>query len=106
MSKVEEKVINAIRERAELGEKKYGVTMERKDLSVYDWLNHAQEEAMDLSIYLQKCKDEMIVAIPTDRVKEFLLDKLDLDPNQCTRQDLLDAIDIILMAQKLSNIIK
>ena len=28
--------------------------MERTDLTDVDWLNHAQEEAMDLAIYLQK----------------------------------------------------
>ena len=40
---------------AELGKNKYGVTMEREDLTELEWLTHAQEEAMDLSIYLQKC---------------------------------------------------
>jgi hypothetical protein len=29
--------------------------MEREDLTELEWLTHAQEEAMDLSIYLQKC---------------------------------------------------
>jgi len=28
--------------------------MERKDLSRLEWLKHAQEEAMDLAVYLQK----------------------------------------------------
>ena len=28
--------------------------MDREDLSVLDWLRHAQEEAMDLSLYLEK----------------------------------------------------
>jgi hypothetical protein len=28
--------------------------MEREDLSRLEWLVHAQEEAMDLAIYLQK----------------------------------------------------
>tara|TARA_R100001244_G_scaffold110568_1_gene81726 strand:- start:14 stop:169 length:156 start_codon:yes stop_codon:yes gene_type:complete len=40
--------------RAEVGEKKYNTTMERKDLSRVQWLVHAQEEAMDLAIYLEK----------------------------------------------------
>ena len=31
--------------------------MERKDLSKLDWLKHAQEEAMDLCVYLQKLID-------------------------------------------------
>ena len=54
MSKIEEKVITKMRERADFGEKKYGVTMEREDLTIKQWLIHAQEESMDLAIYLQK----------------------------------------------------
>ena len=57
MSKVEEKVISNIRERAQVGKDKYGVTMERKDLTRLQWLKHAQEEAMDMAIYLQKLID-------------------------------------------------
>lgn len=40
-------------ERAKVGLRKYGVTTERGDLSVIDWLRHAQEEAMDQAIYLE-----------------------------------------------------
>lgn len=54
MSKIEESVINKIRSRAEVGEKKYGVTMEREDLSILDWLTHLQEELFDASIYVEK----------------------------------------------------
>ena len=39
---------------AELGKNKYGVTMERNDLTNVEWLKHAQEEAMDLAVYLEK----------------------------------------------------
>ena len=54
MSKIEEEVCFKILKRSEMGKKKYGTTMERKDLSRLDWLKHAQEEAMDLAVYLQK----------------------------------------------------
>lgn len=54
MSSVENKVCIKILDRAEVGENKYGKTMERKDLSTIDWVKHAQEEAMDLAVYLEK----------------------------------------------------
>tara|TARA_B110000902_G_C14245033_1_gene563949 strand:+ start:1107 stop:1436 length:330 start_codon:yes stop_codon:yes gene_type:complete len=54
MSLVEDSVTNKILARAEVGIKKYGVTMERTDLSSLEWLIHAQEEAMDLAVYLEK----------------------------------------------------
>jgi len=47
-------VTNKMFARAEIGFKKYGVTTERKDLTNKQWLIHAQEEAMDLAIYLQR----------------------------------------------------
>ena len=47
-------VIEKFIERAEFGEKKYGVTLDRKDLELLDYLQHAKEEAMDLTLYLEK----------------------------------------------------
>jgi len=58
MSKIENEVVLKILERSNTGKNKYGVTMERKDLSRLEWLKHAQEEAMDLAVYLQKLIDE------------------------------------------------
>ena len=40
--------------RAALGLKKYGVTLERDDLSDTEWLQHAYEEALDLACYLKR----------------------------------------------------
>ena len=57
MSKIEERVIEKIRTRAKAGFDKYGVTMERDDLSTLEWLQHAQDEALDHSIYLEKLID-------------------------------------------------
>ena len=51
---IEEQVCYKILKRSEKGKKKYGVTMERKDLTELEWLKHAQEEAMDLAVYLEK----------------------------------------------------
>jgi hypothetical protein len=58
MSKIEKRVIDRINQRAEIGKEKYGVTMERTDLSTYEWLNHLQEELLDAIIYIEKLKDE------------------------------------------------
>ena len=40
--------------RAIMGKAKYGVTMERTDLTTLDWLVHTQEEAMDSAVYLER----------------------------------------------------
>ena len=46
-------------QRAEFGKAKYNMDMDRDDLSITEWVNHAQEESMDLSIYLTKIKREL-----------------------------------------------
>jgi hypothetical protein len=49
-----EAIVTKHRQRAAVGLKKYGVTTERTDLTISQWLQHAQDEAMDLAIYLQR----------------------------------------------------
>ncbi|WP_439398512.1 hypothetical protein ACRQ5Q_14570 [Bradyrhizobium sp. PMVTL-01] len=51
-------VVEAVRQdllqRSQLGIKKYGVTLDRDDLALRDWLQHAYEETLDQANYL-KC---------------------------------------------------
>jgi hypothetical protein len=53
-----ESVINQFKERSEAGIKKYGTTLDRNDLTTLEWINHAQQEAMDFVLYLEKLKSE------------------------------------------------
>lgn len=57
MSSIEDKVIRMIKDRAKRGKQKYGVTMDRQDLTLADWLQHLQEEMLDAAIYIEKIKD-------------------------------------------------
>lgn len=59
MDKYVEQVIEKYKQRSETGIKKYGTTLERKDLNLLDWLNHLQEELMDASLYVERLKDEL-----------------------------------------------
>jgi len=47
-------VANDILGRSEVGTKKYGVTLDRKDLALKDWLQHAYEECLDQANYLKR----------------------------------------------------
>ena len=51
-------VIESFKKRSEIGIKKYNTTLERNDLSTLEWLQHAQEEAMDFVLYLERLKQE------------------------------------------------
>ena len=54
--KIVQNVVNTILKRSEVGLKKYGTNLNRNDLTQLEWINHAQEEAMDLILYLEKIK--------------------------------------------------
>lgn len=54
MSRILYNIIDDLLAREEKGLKEYGTTMDRTDLSEIEWLQHAYEEALDLSIYLKK----------------------------------------------------
>ena len=53
-------VIGAFIGRSNIGLQKYGTTLDRDDLSVLDWIQHAQEEHMDAILYLEKLKTEIV----------------------------------------------
>jgi hypothetical protein len=67
-------VVQSFLQRAEFGLKKYGKTMDRDDLTMLQWIQHAQEEHMDAILYLEKLKQlEMtraaVTVTPTVTVK-------------------------------------
>ena len=51
-------VLESFKKRSKTGIKKYNTTLERNDLSTLEWLQHAQEEAMDFVLYLERLKQE------------------------------------------------
>lgn len=53
------KVSDLLISRANRGLIKYGVTTERTDLSVAQWLQHLQEELLDAAVYIERLKQEV-----------------------------------------------
>ena len=49
-------IIDKFVERASLGKEKYGCDLDREDLSVLEWIEHAKQEHMDAILYLEKLK--------------------------------------------------
>ena len=49
-------VIDQFVSRARFGKEKYGTDLDRNDLSVLDWIEHAKQEHMDAILYLEKLK--------------------------------------------------
>jgi len=53
-------VIEKFKSRSTIGIAKYGTTLDRTDLGILDWIQHAQEELMDGILYLEKLKKTLI----------------------------------------------
>ena len=56
---IEANVCLDIGSRQEMGIAKYGTTVADNPLSLRQWLQHAYEEALDLSVYLRRCIEEI-----------------------------------------------
>lgn len=56
---VAQRVADRIQKRAELGLNKYGTNLTRDDLSLIEWLQHAQDELLDGAVYLERLKEEV-----------------------------------------------
>lgn len=57
--KIVEAVIEDLRLRSERGIKKYGTTLERKDLSLIEWHQHYYEELLDAALYVKRILTEL-----------------------------------------------
>ena len=53
------RIASLLRSRSETGIRKYGTTLDRTDLEVKQWIDHAIEESLDHALYLMKLKDEL-----------------------------------------------
>ena len=72
MDKNVTKVRKKLADRAATGLKKYGVTTERRDLSLLDWLNHLQDELLDAAVYVERLKTEVQSKTNTENWREIL----------------------------------
>lgn len=53
-------IIEQFKKRAIKGKQKYGVDLDREDLSLLEWIEHAKQEHMDAILYLEKIKQTIL----------------------------------------------
>jgi hypothetical protein len=56
MDSIVASIIKQFEDRSAMGEKKYGTDLDRTDLSLVEWIEHAKQEHMDAILYLEKIK--------------------------------------------------
>lgn len=64
------RVLARFNERSQVGIAKYNTTLERTDLDTLEWLTHAQDEAMDFCLYLERLKDEYRGGLLSKMIKQ------------------------------------
>lgn len=60
MDSIVASIIKQFEDRSVVGKKKYGTDLDRQDLSLLDWVEHAKQEHMDAILYLEKLKQQFI----------------------------------------------
>lgn len=53
------RIAQLLKNRSETGIRKYGTTLDRTDLSIKEWIDHAIDESLDHALYLQRIKDDL-----------------------------------------------
>ena len=61
-------IIEQFTERSIKGKEKYGVDLDRTDLDLLDWIEHAKQEHMDAILYLEKIKQEYIISGSQEKI--------------------------------------
>jgi hypothetical protein len=56
MDSIVASIIKQFEERSVKGKEKYGTDLDRTDLSLVEWIEHAKQEHMDAILYLEKIK--------------------------------------------------
>ena len=60
MDSIVTSIIKQFEERSAMGKAKYGTDLDRTDLSLVDWIEHAKQEHMDAILYLEKIKWQIL----------------------------------------------
>lgn len=63
-------VMSDLNRRSEVGIKKYNTTLERTDLELRDWLQHAYEECLDQANYLKRAIMELEGKMAEDQLNK------------------------------------
>ena len=60
MDSIVTSIIKQFEERSAAGKEKYGTDLDRTDLTLLEWIEHAKQEHMDAILYLEKIKWQVL----------------------------------------------
>lgn len=79
-------VVHKMQKREEMGISKYQVTTDRDETTDAEWLRHAQEEAMDLCVYLERIMKEQSLSFKEATITAFMREQGDYLENASTEE--------------------
>ena len=71
MDSIVTKIVDRFKTRAEAGKQKYNTDMDRKDLTVGEWIQHLQDELHDAYLYSEKLKVEHSI-VKANEIKQLM----------------------------------
>ena len=71
MDSIVTRIVDRFKSRAEMGNKKYNTDLDRKDLTIGEWIQHLQDELHDAYLYSEKLKVEHSIVRAED-VKQLM----------------------------------
>jgi hypothetical protein len=71
MDSIVTRIVDRFKSRAEMGNKKYNTDLDRKDLTVGEWIQHLQDELHDAYLYSEKLKVEHSI-VRAEAVKQLM----------------------------------
>lgn len=75
MDSIVGKIIEKFVLRSQMGKKKYGTDLDRKDLTIEEWILHLQEELHDAILYSEKLLQEKTNSKPKERFGDWVKNK-------------------------------
>lgn len=88
-------LIDQLIARDDSGRKKYGVSLDRTDLSLVDWLQHMTEELLDAAGYAQAAKREAERLLSAEEPLRKLIGHLQENPPRIHHPSLRALVDLL-----------
>lgn len=85
-------------DRSEAGIKKYNNTLDRDDLELYDWLQHAYEELCDGALYLKRAKKD--VEELNEQFDELVRDYFELKKQFELKERIIETLNKVILSQE------
>jgi len=93
-----EQVRQDLLDRSEVGIKKYNTTLDRDDLSIEDWVEHARQEAMDFSLYLTRLKNDIVEL--QNQFDEVVRECINLKHELQTKDRIIENLNKVILSQE------